>query len=93
MNAKNTSVCDDRLVEGTIESINVLSREFCLRVAGELIEFVLPSDCTIMLNHQFVKLRLLQPKDHVAVAYSVIAGVRFAHEVEVTWPQILQKGD
>src|SRR5262245_10960436 len=68
-------------VRGTVRQVDPVSREVRLLVAGELLDFVVPPDCVIVVNDERVKLRLLQPGDEGELSYSWLGPVAFAHSI------------
>ena len=72
-------------VAGTIHRVDTASREIVLLVHGELTQLIVPPDCSIRLNGEKVKLRLLQPGDQAEVSYSQVRNAPFAHSIQVNW--------
>lgn len=72
-------------IAGTIECVDVSSRELCLRNGADATLMVVPPDCVIRLNGERVKLRMLQSGDRAELEYSLVGGVPYAHSVQVNW--------
>ena len=58
-----------QIVDGVIRQLDAVSRVLKVLSAGRLKVVDVPSDCSIVLNGESVKLRLLQPGDHVRITY------------------------
>jgi hypothetical protein len=73
------------IVRGTIQQVDLLARELRVLVDGITTDFAVPPACSVVLNGERVKLRLLQPQDAVEVVYR-LTGVRaLAQSVRVLW--------
>ncbi len=70
-------------VEGTVRQVDRVAREVGVEVGGTVLVFDVPPDCTILLNGQPVRLRLLLPKDRVEVDYSQGPDLPVAHAIRV----------
>jgi hypothetical protein len=69
--------------EGIIQQVDTVNRELRVQVNGTSVTFDVPPGCTVVLNQEQVKLRLLQPADRVRVVYHAgPCGVRAARRVE-----------
>ena len=69
--------------DGIIQQVDTVNRELRVQVNGTLMTFDVPPGCTVILNNEQVKLRLLQPADRVKVAYYLgPCGLRAARRVE-----------
>lgn len=65
-------------IDGVIRHVDAVNRDMTVLV-GETHELIdVPSDCSVVLNGETVKLRLLQPGDHVRVIYRYQNNVRTA---------------
>lgn len=71
--------------EGVIEQVDPINRELTLNVEDELVCFYVPLNCPVVLNHERVKLRLLQPLDRAAVQYMVDRGTPVALSISVSY--------
>ena len=71
------------LTDGVVRRVDPVGRELEVHVAGTPVSFDLRSDCVITLRGERVKLRLIQPRDRVRVAYTESRGVRIAGAIEV----------
>jgi len=71
-----------REIDGVIRRVDAVSRDMTV-LAGGIQKLVdVPSDCPIVLNGETVKLRLLQPGDHVRVTYGYRNNIHVAERVE-----------
>lgn len=63
---------DDKLeqADGIIQAVDVPRRELLILREGAPWVFDVAPDCAIWLHGERVKLRLLQPLDHVCVVYA-----------------------
>jgi hypothetical protein len=69
--------------DAIIQQVDTVSRELRLQVDGTAATFHIPPGCTVILNGEQVKLRLLQSGDRVMVAYHMGPGsLRTARRVE-----------
>lgn len=71
--------------EGTVQLVDTSARELVLLVGEVRMNLVVPPDCSICLNGERVKMRLLQSGDRAEVTYSVENGTPFAHSIRVNW--------
>lgn len=69
-------------IAGVIRQVDAVNRDMTLLAGGthELVD--IPSNCSIVLNGEAVKLRLLQPGDYVRVLYLDQNNVRVAQRIE-----------
>jgi hypothetical protein len=58
-----------RDVTGSVVRIDVPNRELTVQADGAPLDFDVPLGCTIVLNGQPVRLRLVQPQDRVRVRF------------------------
>ena len=49
--------------------IDLIDREVIVRQQSEPISYLISGNCEVLLNGERVKLRMLQPRDHVRIAY------------------------
>ena len=70
-------------VDGEVRNIDPVNREITLRVQGESVTLDVPTDCTILLRGEPVKLRLIQPRDRLHVKAERIQDRCIARMVEV----------
>ena len=71
-------------VVGIIQQVDPVARELAVLVNGVPMIFYVPLDCDICVNDERVRMRLLQPNDHVGVVYSVEHGVTIARSISVS---------
>jgi hypothetical protein len=69
--------------EGVIQQVDPVSRELPVLIDGASRHFYVPLQCSISLNHEPVKMRLLQPQDRARLEYSIEHGVSTAHSITV----------
>ena len=70
-------------VLGTVERVDTVEREISVLLPTGLAVFDVPSDCHILLRGDPIKLRLIQPRDQVRIAFSDHQGRLIAHLLEV----------
>ena len=70
-------------IDGVVRRVDPVGREVELHAAGATISLDVPPDCVISLRGERVKLRLVQPRDRVRVAYTQAPGALVAAAVEV----------
>jgi hypothetical protein len=76
-------------VRGTIQAMDLLSRELRLVVNGASEEVAVPPGCAVWLHQERVKLRLLQPQDSVEVVCRRARGLALAQSVRVLGAEAL----
>jgi len=69
--------------EGVIQQVDPVGRELPVLVDGVPMHFYVPLHCTISLNDEPVKMRLLQPRDRARLEYSVQHGISTVHSITV----------
>ncbi len=69
-------------IAGVIQHVDVVNRDVSVFARGGATRFDVPPGCTILLNGENVKLRLLQPHDRVRVTYSHENAVPIAERIE-----------
>src|SRR5262245_8119622 len=69
--------------EGVIQQVDPVGRELPMLIDGVSRNFYVPLQCMISLNHEPVKMRLLQPQDRARLEYSVEHGISTAHSITV----------
>lgn len=69
--------------KGIVRHVDRLTREVGVEVGGTVLVFDVPADCTVLLNGQPVRLRLLLPRDRVEVDYSQGSDQSIAHCIRV----------
>ena len=69
--------------DGVVRRVDPVGREVVVHVASTPVSFDVRSGCVITLRGERVKLRLIQPRDRVRVAYTEGQGVRVADAIEV----------
>jgi hypothetical protein len=85
-NARRTNILQSRVscqvADGVLQQIDLIDRQLTVRQHDSAITVAVPPNCEILLNGERVKLRLLQPRDRVRVAYALRDGVWAALSVE-----------
>ena len=56
-------------ITGVVQRVDLVNRELELTVSNRPCVFDVPVDCLIVLHGERIKLRLVQPKDRVAITY------------------------
>ncbi|HVK08386.1 MAG TPA: hypothetical protein VM597_06370 [Gemmataceae bacterium] len=69
--------------DGVVRRVDPVGREVVVHVAGTPVSFDVRPGCVITLRGERVKLRLIQPRDRVRVAYTESQGARVADAIEV----------
>lgn len=70
------------VAHGVLQRVDLIDREVTVRQAGEPVTYSVSPDCQVLLNGERVKLRMLQPRDCVRVAFRPRAEGRVALSVE-----------
>jgi hypothetical protein len=70
-------------IDGVVRRVDPVSREVEVNLGGATVSFDIRPDCVITLRGERVKLRLVQPRDRVRVAYTEHQGARVADAIEV----------
>jgi len=70
-------------IEGTVCAVDTINRELVIRTSSSQILFDVPSDCTIGLRSERVKLRMVQPLDRIKIVYVEVRGLLVARSMEV----------
>jgi hypothetical protein len=70
-------------VDGVVRRVDPVGRELEVFSAGTPVTFDVRPDCVVTLRGERVKLRLVQPRDRVRVAYTQTPGALVAAAVEV----------
>jgi hypothetical protein len=78
-------------MDGVIQHVDIFNRDVRIFAKGSVTTFDVPPDCTILLNGENVKLRLLQTSDHVRVSYTHENAVRVAERIDAGPPRELQE--
>ncbi len=73
-------------LDGVVSRVDPVGRELDVRTAGSAVSFDVPPVCPVTLRGERVKFRLVQPQDHVRVAYTESGGRRIAEAVEIQPP-------
>ena len=71
------------LADGVVRRVDPVGREMDVHVAGASVSFDVRTDCVITLRGERIKLRLVQPRDRVRVAFRECRGARIADAIEV----------
>jgi hypothetical protein len=69
--------------QGAVQRVDTVGREIILLLPTGLAVFDVPSDCPILLRGEPIKLRLIQPRDQVRVAFSEHQDRLIAQSLEV----------
>jgi hypothetical protein len=72
-----------RDVSGSVLRVDVPNRELTVQVDGRTIDLDVPLGCTVVLNGQPVRLRLVQPQDRVRVRYDAGPSRGVAVQIDV----------
>lgn len=70
-------------IDGIVRRVDPTGREVEVQIAGTPVSFDVRPDCVVTLRGERVKLRLIQPRDRVRVAYTECRGTRVADAIEV----------
>lgn len=70
-------------IDGVVQRVDPVGREVDVRVGDTTVSFDVRPDCAISLRGERVKLRIIQPRDRVRVAYAECRGSLAAYAVEV----------
>jgi hypothetical protein len=70
-------------VDGVVRRVDPVRRELEVLAAGTPVTFDVRPGCVVTLRGERVKLRLVQPRDRVRVAYTEAPGALVAAAVEV----------
>jgi hypothetical protein len=73
-------------IEGVLQHVDVINRDVRVFATGGVTTFDVPPGCTILLNGENVKLRLLQAHDHVRVIYTHENAAQIAVHIEAGTP-------
>ena len=78
--------------EGVIQQVDPVGRELPVLIDGVSRNFYVPLQCSISLNDEPVKMRLLQPQDRARLEYTVEHGISTAHSITVQcWDDLLSE--
>ena len=69
--------------EAVIHRIDPVNRELAGLIDGVGVTIYVPPACEVVLRGERVKLRMVQPKDHVRVTYTELADPLIARAIEV----------
>jgi len=56
-------------LQGFVQSVNLLDRDLIISTGTEATVVDVPPDCPVFLHGERIKLRLLQPRDVVSIAF------------------------
>ena len=65
----STSDIPLKIAYGVLQRIDLIDREVTIRQENRSTTYCVTPNCEVLLNGERVKLRLLQPQDHVRIAY------------------------
>ena len=71
------------LADGPVRHVDLINRELTLDLTDGRVDFDVPTDCNILLRGELVRLRTVQPRDSVRVAYVIRHGRRAARTIDV----------
>ena len=71
-----------QVLEGVIQHVDLINRDLTVLVRNGIALFDVPLNCKILLHGEAVKLRLLQPFDHVRLTSSLRNGIRTVECIE-----------
>jgi hypothetical protein len=80
-----TTLRPDGQLHGTIVLVDPISRELRVLAGNVLRDFYVPLGCSVMLNNEPVKLRMLQPSDQATIEYAHEHGTLHALAITVDW--------
>jgi hypothetical protein len=69
--------------EAVVHRVDPINRELAALVEGVVVTIYVPPDCAVVLRGERVKLRMVQPRDRLRVAYAQHADSLVAREIEV----------
>jgi hypothetical protein len=69
--------------EAVVHRVDPVNRELAALVGGVLVAIYVPPGCEVVLHGERVKLRMIQPRDRVRVAYTELADSLVAREIKV----------
>lgn len=69
--------------EGVVHRVDTVNRELDALVRGVVVTIYVPPNCEVILHCERVKLRMIQPRDRVRVAYRELADSLVARTIEV----------
>jgi hypothetical protein len=64
-----TTESTPQVAHGVLQRLDVIDRKMTVRQESGVVTYAISSHCEVLLNGERVKLRMLQPRDHVRVAY------------------------
>lgn len=70
-------------IEGIVCAVDTVNRELVVCTGSAQILFGVPSDCTIDLRSERVKLRMVQPLDRIKIVYAKVRMLLVARSMEV----------
>jgi hypothetical protein len=70
-------------LNGIVQDVNLLDRDLTVSAGMEAAVFDVPPDCPVFLHGERIKLRLLQPRDIVSIAFVRCDERLVAQKVEV----------
>jgi hypothetical protein len=66
-----------------VHRVDPVNRELAALVEGVPLTIYVPPECAVLLRGERVKLRMVQPRDRLRVAYTELADALVARAVEV----------
>ncbi len=69
--------------DAVVQRVDPVNRELAAVVEEVLVHIYVPPDCDVVLHGERVKLRMVQPGDHVRVTYTELGDSLIARAVEV----------
>jgi hypothetical protein len=80
---RSDAVGKSEFANGIVQRVDPVQREVTVLLQNGLELFDIPPDCPIFLHGERVKLRLIQPRDHVKIHYIAGDVLPIATSVEV----------
>jgi hypothetical protein len=75
--------CPDRIVQGTIQSVDILGREIAVLLPTGRDVFYVPPDCPTYLRGERIKLRIVKAHDKVRITYQKHCGLFVTKLLEI----------
>jgi hypothetical protein len=68
---------------GIVQKIDLVGRDMTVQLTSGSMMFDIPPDCPILLHGEPIKLRMVQPRDHVCIVFTRLPERATAARVEV----------
>jgi len=69
--------------KGIVHRVDIVQREVAVLIQNGLALFDIPPNCPILLHGERIKLRMMQPRDHVNIRFTAGDELPIATSVEV----------